>query len=55
MGVHVVATTVTAMIRTVVTTTSTVTVIKMTTIKMITNTIDRAGLQMKRLLTQGGE
>jgi hypothetical protein len=41
---------VTAVIKTMVTVMNTMTMIKMTT-----NTIDRAGLQMKRLLTQGGE
>jgi hypothetical protein len=44
LGVHVVPTTVTAMIKTVVTITSTVTVITMTA-----NTADREGLQMKRI------
>jgi hypothetical protein len=42
LGVHVVPTTVTAMITTVVTITNTVTVITMTA-----NTVDREGLQMK--------
>jgi hypothetical protein len=44
LGVHVVTTTVTAMITTVVTITNTVTVITMTA-----NTVDREGLQMKRI------
>jgi hypothetical protein len=44
LGVHLVTTTVTAMIRTVVTTANTVTVITMTA-----NTVDREGLQMKRI------
>jgi hypothetical protein len=44
LGVHVVTTTVTAKIGTVVTIMNTVTVITMTA-----NTVDREGLQMKRI------